>query len=121
MSVSSMTDGEANGAGGADPWHIVDVETLDVDTIGLVIRQVEVSPRADQLAYRESEIDALWTLADMAAQAGDTDASEWLELLWQAHDHVGDGDRTQALAALTRLRDRLAETERRRSRHSASM
>jgi hypothetical protein len=121
MSVCSMINEEANGAGGADPWHIVDVETLDVDTVALVIRQVEVSPRADQLAYRESEIDALWTLADMAAQAGDTDASEWLDLLWQAHDHVGDGDRTQALAALTRLRDRLAETERRRSPHSASM
>lgn len=116
-----MIDGEVSGVGGGDPWHIVDVETLDVDTVVLVIHQVEVSPRADQLAYRESEIDTLWTLADMAAQAGDTDASEWLELLWQAHDHVGDGDRTLALAALTRLRDRLAETERRRSRHSASM
>ncbi|GAA1330687.1 hypothetical protein [Pseudonocardia xinjiangensis] len=115
-----MINGEENGAGGADPWHIVDVETLDVDTVTLVIRQVEISPRADQLAYRESEIDALWTLADMAAQAGDTDASEWLELLWQAHDHVGDGDRTQALAALTRLRDRIAEADRRRSPHSAS-
>jgi hypothetical protein len=119
MNTGSMISVEVNGAGGADPWHIVDVETLDVDTVALVIRQVEVSPRPDHLVYRESEIDALWTLADMAVQAGDTDASEWLELLWQAHDHVGDGDRTQALAALTRLRDRLAEAERRRIPHSA--
>jgi hypothetical protein len=104
-------DGRRNG-GGADPWHIVDVETLDAETVAMVIRQVEVSPRPDHLAYRESEIDALWTLADMAVRAGDAGAREWLDLLWQAHDHVGDGERAEALAVLTRLRDRLGETYR---------
>lgn len=105
----------AEGSGGPDPSHIVDVEALDAETVVLVIRQVEVSRRADQLVYRESEIDALWTLADMAVQRGDADAREWLDLLWQAHDHVGDGDRTRALAALGRLRDRLGEAARRPS------
>ncbi|NEK56965.1 hypothetical protein GCU56_03645 [Geodermatophilus sabuli] len=91
----------------ADPWRIVDVQTLDAVTVSAVIGQVEVSPQADQLAYRESEIDALWTLADMAVKAGRPGAQEWLELLWEAHDHVGDGNHAQALAALQQLRDTL--------------
>lgn len=92
----------------ADPWRIVDVEVLDAETVARVIRQVEVSVEPDQLVYRESEVDALWTLADMAAKAGDADASEWLELLWRAHDHIGDGEREAALAALETLRKRMA-------------
>ncbi|MFW3169566.1 hypothetical protein [Geodermatophilus sp. CPCC 206100] len=91
----------------ADPWRVVDVQALDAVTVSAVIGQVEVSPQADQLAYRESEIDALWTLADMAVKDGRPGAQEWLELLWEAHDHVGDGNHGQALAALQQLRDSL--------------
>jgi hypothetical protein len=97
------------GAHPADPWRIADVEVLDAETVGRVIRQVEVSTDPDQLAYRESEVDALWTLADMAAQAGDRDAPALLELLWEAHDHIGDGHRDAALTTLVRLRERLCE------------
>jgi hypothetical protein len=93
----------------ADPRRIADVEVLDAETVGRVIRQVEVSTDADQLAYRESEVDALWTLADMAARAGDRDAPVLLELLWEAHDHIGDGHRDAALTTLERLRERLCE------------
>ena len=100
--------------GGADPWRIVDVQALDARTVELVISQVEVSPRADQLAYRESEVDALWTLADMAVDDGLPGASEWRELLWEAHDHVGDGNHPQALDALARLRDALTAAADRR-------
>jgi hypothetical protein len=117
------TDAQAPGAtpggieqpappGAADPWRIVDVQTLDAATVSAVIGQVEVSPQADQLAYRESEVDALWTLADMAVDEGQAGAREWLELLWEAHDHVGDGEHPQALAALQRLRDALAAAGR---------
>jgi hypothetical protein len=95
-----------------DPWRIVDVQALDPATVTAVIRQVEVSPQADQLAYRESEVDALWTLADMAVKEGQPEAQEWLELLWEAHDHVGDGNHPQALAALERLRDALSAARR---------
>jgi hypothetical protein len=93
----------------ADPWRIVEVEVLDAETVGRVIRQVEVSVEPDQLVYRESEVDALWTLADMAARAGDRDAPQWRELLWQAHDHIGDGERDKARTTLETLRDRLAD------------
>lgn len=97
--------------GTPDPWHIVDVQALDVATVSLVIAQLEVSPRADQLVYRESEVDALWTLADMALKKGRTNAGKWLELLWEAHDHVGDGNPVEARSALVRLRDSLGEAE----------
>lgn len=97
--------------GERDPWRIVDVQSLEPSTVAAVISQVEVSPRADQLAYRESEVDALWTLADMAVNNGRAGAQEWLELLWEAHDHIGDGNHAQALDALVRLRDLLAAAE----------
>jgi hypothetical protein len=96
----------------ADPLRVADVELLDAETVGRVIRQVEVSVEPDHLVYRESEVDALWTLADMAARAGDADAREWLELLWQAHDHIGDGERDAALAVLETLRKTMSERER---------
>lgn len=98
---------ETRNAGG-DPWRIIDVQTLDAATVSLVIGQVQASPRADQLAYRESEVDALWTLADMAAKDGQAAAQEWLDLLWTAHDHVGNGNHSEAIAALGRLRESLA-------------
>jgi hypothetical protein len=59
MSTGSMI---RNGAGGADPWHIVDVETLDVDMVALVIRQVEVESRPTRslrlLLFRRFDVAA---------------------------------------------------------------
>jgi len=105
-------DDRTTGAAGVpDPWRIIDVQALDPATVSAVIRQVEVSPQADQLAYRESEVDALWTLADMAVKDGQPGAQEWLELLWVAHDHVGDGNHPEALAALEQLRDALTAAQ----------
>lgn len=93
----------------ADPLRVVDVRVLDAETVNRVIAQVEVSPQADHLAYREAEVDALWSLADMAAKAGQTGAPALVELLWEAHEHIGDGNQGEAITALVRLRDTLAD------------
>jgi hypothetical protein len=65
---------------------------------------------ADQI-YRESEIDALWTLVDIrlreAGLAGDSRALErWQSLhsrLWVAHDLVPDGRCAEAAVILREL------------------
>jgi hypothetical protein len=92
-----------------DPRRIVDVEVLDADTVSAVIAKVDASVHADLLAYRESEVDGLWSLADMAVKEGRRNAEQWLSLLWTAHDHIGDGEREQALVALRALRDMLTD------------
>lgn len=99
-----MSDAE-RGQLNANPWHVVDVERLDPATITAVIRQVEVSEGIDQLAYRETEIDSLWSLAHMAVRARRPGADEALALLWTAHDSVGSGAKQTAITALTSLRD----------------
>jgi hypothetical protein len=88
-----------------NPWYIVSIERLDVETVNLVMRKVAVSSGLDQLAYRETEIDALWSLVHMAVRAGRPGAEHALALLWTAHDAVGDGDVNLALAALAELKD----------------
>jgi hypothetical protein len=92
-------------SGPANPWFVVDVERIDATTVARVLRQVKASEGLDQLAYRETEIDALWSLVDMAVRAGMPGAEVALALLWTAHDAVGTGDVDTAVEALTRLRD----------------
>lgn len=90
--------------GPANPWFVVDVERIDEATVARVLRQVKASKGLDQLAYRETEIDALWSLVDMAVRAEMPGAEVALALLWTAHDAVGIGDVDTAVEALTRLR-----------------
>ena len=91
----------------ADPWRIIDVQSLDEATVRLVTAQIEASSGAEHLVYRESELDALWTLADMELKNGEPGARERVDLLWEAHDHVGDGELAKALDALAGLLDTL--------------
>jgi hypothetical protein len=88
-----------------NPWHVVDVRRLDRRTVTAVIGQVEASQGLDQFAYREAEIDALWSLTDMAVRDGRAGAAEALALLWTAHDAVGEGVKQRAITALMRLCD----------------
>ncbi|MBO0685806.1 MAG: hypothetical protein J2P45_21890 [Candidatus Dormibacteraeota bacterium] len=99
---------DANGTAGANPYHIVEVRELEPLTVSRVIAQLEVSTEFEHLVYRESELDALWSLADMAARAGRPGAERALALLWQAHDQVGDGRPAEAVEALAELRDLLS-------------
>lgn len=89
----------------ANPWNVVAVERIDAVTTARVMRQIAVSDEYDQLAYREAEIDSLWSLVHMAARAGIPGAAEVLDLLWVAHDSIADGRREEALAALASVRD----------------
>jgi hypothetical protein len=100
---------EAGGGGQANPWHLVEVRELEPVTVSRVIAQLEASAEFEQLVYRESELDALWSLADMAARAGRPGASRSLGLLWQAHDAVGEDRPAEAVRALVELRGHLAE------------
>ncbi|GAA3079197.1 hypothetical protein GCM10010464_49190 [Pseudonocardia yunnanensis] len=110
MRSTDGVNGTSTGGAGAppepvNPWFVVDVERLDRATVARVVRQVAASEGLDQLAYRETEIDALWSLADMAARAGLPGAEVALSLLWTAHDAVGVGDVDVAVEALSKLQD----------------
>lgn len=57
----------------------------------------------EHYAVRESEIDTLWSLADVASRAGDPGADYALVLLWEAHEalaHERLDDASRALEAL---------------------
>jgi hypothetical protein len=88
-----------------NPWHVVAVERIDPVTTTRVMRQIAASDGIDQLAYREAEIDSLWSLVHMAVRADIPGAAEVLNLLWVAHDSVADERQEEALAALAKVRD----------------
>lgn len=89
----------------ANPWNVVAVERIDPATTTRVMEQIAVSDGIDQLAYREAEIDSLWSLVHMAVRVGVPGAAEVLSLLWAAHDSVADGRQEDALTALASVRD----------------
>lgn len=85
-------------------------ELVPETLLGIAERLEEASTFADQI-YRESEIDALWTLVDIqvrqAELAGDAEALDrWRELhrrLWVAHDLIPDGRCAESAAVLREL------------------
>jgi hypothetical protein len=91
-----------------NPLHLVKIEELAPATVETVIAQIEVSRTADHFVYRESELDALWSLADMAVRRSEPGAVV-RQLLWSAHDLVGEGRGHEAVAELRKL---IAELER---------
>jgi hypothetical protein len=72
-----------------------------------VIALVERSDDAEALFYREAEIDALWSLADVASWSGQAAAESALVLLWEAHEAVGHARPADAVTALRRLQSQL--------------
>jgi hypothetical protein len=92
-----------------NPSHVVRVEELAPATVKTIIAQIEASTTGDHLVYRESELDALWSLADMAVRRSEPGAVALRDLLWSAHDLVGEGRCEAAIAELRRL---IAELER---------
>jgi hypothetical protein len=76
-----------------------------------IAERLEVATSFEDQIYRESEIDALWTLVDIevrqAELAGDTPAlSRWRDLhsrLWVAHDLVPEGRCSDAAVILREL------------------
>lgn len=96
--------------------RIYQVTDLDPATLLEIAARLDLATSfADQI-YRESEIDALWTLVDIrlreAGLAGDSGALErWQSLharLWAAHDLIPDGRCAEAAAILRELARELA-------------
>ena len=86
---------------------IYPVERLTAEVIGEVADRTAVAVSFADLIYRESEIDALWSLADIeardAAADGAADAGRKAELLariGQAHDLVPEGNCEEAAVIL---------------------
>jgi hypothetical protein len=101
-----------------NPSNIVPVQDLSPATLRALIALLEASTSFEHLVYRESEMDALWTQADMAVRSARARNAavaevEGLELLFTAaraaHDLVADEEPAQAAA---RLREVLTLAER---------
>jgi hypothetical protein len=94
---------------GVNPEEPTAIERLDAPTVGRVIALIQRSRETEELVYREAEIDALWSLADVAAWSGRAAAESALVLLWEAHEAVGHARPDDAVDALERLAAHLAK------------
>jgi len=87
---------------------IIPVENFSDLTIQVLADRLQQSRTAEQHIYRESELDELWRLLDIACRSGDPDGLRGPEMLrnmrdivHRAHDLVGmDGKPKEAAAAL---------------------
>jgi hypothetical protein len=86
-----------------DPLDVVRVEGLSPETVEAVIDRIHASTDFDHLVYRESEVDALWSLADMAARRAEPGADTLVDLLWAAHELIGEGRPSAAVGELWRV------------------
>ena len=100
-----MSQGQAEPA--SNPEEPTAIERLDSPTVGRVIALIRRSGETEELVYREAEIDALWSLADVAAWSGRAAAESALVLLWEAHEAVGHARPGEAVDALERLQAHL--------------
>lgn len=87
----------------ADPLDVVRVEELTPHTVEAVIDRLQASRDFDHLVYRESEVDALWSLADMAVRRREPNAQTLLDLLWAAHERIGEGEKGRAAQELEKV------------------
>lgn len=100
-------DDVETGAAGAG-WY--PVSELEPQTLLEVARRLDVARSFEDLVYRESELDALWTLADLQARQAELDGARedfrrWgtvRDRLRAVHDLVPEG---RCLEAAARLRD----------------
>jgi len=94
-----------------DPTETISVQDYSPATLQAIVARLEGSTSVDHLVYRESELDALWSLLDLAvrrAQRNHESEARLQELrvlfdaAQDAHDLVGADDPS---AAARRLRD----------------
>ncbi len=94
-----------------DPTRVISVQDYTPATLQAVIAQLERSTSVDHFVYRESELDALWSLLEVAlrtARQQRAPAAEvaHLERLFQAVREAHDLVAAEApLAAAARLRE----------------
>ncbi len=94
-----------------EPTRVITVQDYTPATLEAVIAQLERSTSADHFVYRESELDALWSLLEVALRAARqrhalaTEVAR-LERLFQAVREAHDLVAAEApLAAASRLRE----------------
>jgi hypothetical protein len=93
---------------GPNPSHVVPVEDYSAATLLNLIAHLDVSSSFEHCIYRESELDAVWRLLDIALERGDGAALPRERLLalreavQQAHDLAADERPTEAAARLQR-------------------
>ena len=104
-------DGHPDAAIGGDRTRSHQVSELTSETVLAIAHRLDAASTFADQVYRESEIDALWTLVDIEVRqaeiAGDGAGLErWGDLrrrLWIAHDLVPEGHCAQAAAVLRDL------------------
>lgn len=92
---------------------VLPVENFSDLTIQMLSERLQRSRTAEQLIYRESEMDELWRLLDIAVRTGDPDGlrdearlRQMRDLVHRAHDLVGMEGKPQEASAV--LREALA-------------
>jgi len=88
---------------------VLPIETFSDLTIQTLIDRLSRSTTAEQHIYRESELDELWRLLDIAERTGDPEGlrgADWMRAMraavHRAHDLVGmDGKPKDAAAVLS--------------------
>jgi hypothetical protein len=91
-----------------NPAHIVTVNDFSDDTLRELIAALEVSTEFEHLIFRESELDAVWSIAGFAL-TGEPDAirremiARLKETALLAHDLVADRRPKEAAKALKTL------------------
>jgi uncharacterized protein involved in propanediol utilization len=88
--------------------EVIPVENFSDLTIQVLVDRLARTRTAEQCIYRESELDELWRLIDIAARAGDPDGlrdvatlARMRDAVHRAHDLVGmDGKPKEAADAL---------------------
>ncbi|MCW3838334.1 hypothetical protein ACFQ1E_20005 [Sphingomonas canadensis] len=87
---------------------ILPIENMSDLTIQTLVDRIQRSRTDEQFIYRESELDELWRLVDIALRAGDPDGlrdaaqlRQMRDAIHRAHDLVGmEGKPAEAAAAL---------------------
>ncbi|MEW2624109.1 hypothetical protein [Streptomyces sp. NPDC048106] len=91
------------------------VAELTPDTLTAIAERLMAATTFEDLIYRESEIDALWTLVDIQVRQAELSCSageleKWTALrsrLWEAHDLIPEDRCPQAAVILREIAARL--------------
>ena len=88
-----------------NPAHIVTVTDFSPDTLRNIIAHLEVSTEFEHLVYRESELDAIWSITGFALKREGSLAEREAvgklhEIAQRAHDLVADRRPRDAAALL---------------------
>ena len=94
-----------------DPGHVVAVEDFSRETLRNLIAHLDASTEFEHFIYRESELDSLWRLLEIAVAHGGTSADEparsrleqMLAAAQRAHDLVAAERPSEAAACLRHL------------------